>query len=94
LHSPDNGGGGPTSQDLAISETQDDPAVRVKYRPFLLDPEVAAHDWVSALELDTVTSMVQEDLKKTDSRLKILVLYGSLRRRSVFKLDLGLTGRD
>ncbi|KFA81524.1 hypothetical protein S40288_09043 [Stachybotrys chartarum IBT 40288] len=71
---------------LPISKNQDDPTIRAKYRPFILDPMVGAHDWVSELELETVTAMAREDLKKTGSRLKILVLYGSLRNRSYSKL--------
>ncbi|KAI9147466.1 NADPH-dependent FMN reductase ArsH [Paramyrothecium foliicola] len=71
---------------LPLDEEQDDPSIRVKYRPFILSSDVAAHDWISELELDTVTAMAQEDLKRTGSRLKILVLYGSLRKRSYSKL--------
>ncbi|KAH7309729.1 flavoprotein-like protein [Stachybotrys elegans] len=71
---------------LAISEDKDDPVIRAKYRPFILGPEDAANDWVAQLELDTVTAMAQENIIKTGSRLKILVLYGSLRSRSYSKL--------
>ncbi|KFA63037.1 hypothetical protein S40285_06397 [Stachybotrys chlorohalonatus IBT 40285] len=81
-----NGGLKHNALALPISEGQDDPTIRAKYRPFLLDSQGAAHDWVSELELDTVTAMALEDLEKTGSRLKVLVLYGSLRKRSYSKL--------
>jgi hypothetical protein len=78
-----NGAGGASQRrpSLSISEDQDDPEIRAKYRPFLLDPETSANDWISKLELDTVTAIAQQDLEKTGSRLKVLVLYGSLRKR-------------
>lgn len=66
---------------LAITEAQDDIDIRTKYRPFLLDPETEATDWISQLELDSVVTQVEENLAKTSSRLKVLVLYGSLRQR-------------
>jgi arsenical resistance protein ArsH len=66
---------------LAISEANDDPEIRAKYRPFLLDAKVEAIDWISQLELETAIAMAEENLAKTKSRLKILVLYGSLRKR-------------
>jgi arsenical resistance protein ArsH len=66
---------------LAISEKEDDLEIRSKYRPFLLDPEVESTDWISELELETAIDMAEVDLAKTGSRLKILVLYGSLRKR-------------
>ncbi|KAJ8062816.1 hypothetical protein OCU04_008074 [Sclerotinia nivalis] len=71
---------------LAISEAQDDLDIRTKYRPFLLDPETEATDWISELELESVVTQVEENLAKTNSRLKVLVLYGSLRKRSYSKL--------
>ncbi|KAI6779864.1 uncharacterized protein J7T54_001952 [Emericellopsis cladophorae] len=83
---PKANGGVIASPGLSISEAQDEPATRARYRPFLLDHEGAADDWVSELELDTVTAMAQADLEKTGARLKILVLYGSLRKRSYSKL--------
>jgi arsenic resistance protein ArsH len=66
---------------LALSVAEDDAEIRAKYRPFLLDPEVEAADWISQLELDTVMSISSADIEKTGSRLKVLVLYGSLRKR-------------
>ena len=66
---------------LAISKAEDDPDIRAKYRPFLLDPEVEATDWISQLELETIIAMAEENMAKTESRLKVLVLYGSLRKR-------------
>ncbi|TVY36521.1 NADPH-dependent FMN reductase [Lachnellula occidentalis] len=71
---------------LAISEAADDPEIRAKYRPFLLDAEVEATDWISQLELETTVAMTEEDISRTKSRLKVLVLYGSLRQRSYSKL--------
>ena len=66
---------------LAIPAEKDESDVRANYRPFILDPAVAEDDWVSKLELATVTEMAQRDLIRTGSRLKVLVLYGSLRQR-------------
>ena len=66
---------------LAIEPQEDDPVVRRLYRPFLLSDDVQHTDWVSKLELATATKMADENLHKTGSRLKVLVLYGSLRRR-------------
>ncbi|GAB7332421.1 hypothetical protein MBLNU13_g04230t1 [Cladosporium sp. NU13] len=71
---------------LAIPVEEDEVGIRANYRPFLLDPVVAEDDWVAKLELATVTEMAQRDLIKTGSRLKVLVLYGSLRQRSYSKL--------
>jgi hypothetical protein len=66
---------------LAISAEEDELDTRAKYRPFLLDTTIAAEDWVAKLELATVTEMAQRDFATTGERLKILVLYGSLRHR-------------
>jgi hypothetical protein len=68
---------------LAISAAEDDVEIRSKYRPFLLSPEVEATDWISQLELETTISMSEADLKKTGKRLRVLVLYGSLRARYI-----------
>lgn len=78
-----NGTGGASQRrpNLAISEDEDNPEIRAKYRPFLLDTQTIASDWISELELDTVTTIAQKDLERTGSRLKVLVLYGSLRKR-------------
>jgi len=51
------------------------------YKPFLLDKQTTASDWISELELDTAEEMVQEHLLTTAQPLRILVLYGSLRKR-------------
>lgn len=68
--------------DLQVPKSEDDATIRSKYRPYLLDDDVATTDWVSKLELDTVESMVQSDLTATGgNRIKVLVLYGSLRSR-------------
>ncbi|KAL6852303.1 hypothetical protein ACO1O0_006845 [Amphichorda felina] len=72
---------------LAIPAHEDDPAIRQKYRPFLLGPEFAADDWVAHLELSTALRMVQTELLDARrDRLRILVLYGSLRARSYSRL--------
>ncbi|KAH8805437.1 flavoprotein-like protein [Xylogone sp. PMI_703] len=71
---------------LAISEKEDDPEIREKYRPFILHPEIAATDWISRLELSAVTKLSEESIQRTGERLRILVLYGSLRERSYSKL--------
>jgi len=69
---------------LAISECDDEPKIRRKYRPFLLDPNM--DDWVSKLELSTTMKMAEQDLMRSGDRLKVLVLFGSLRRRSYSRL--------
>ena len=70
------------SRSLAIPRTEDDARLRVEYRPFLLDEKIAENDWVARLELSTVLKMVEKDLHATGSdRLKVLVLYGSMRAR-------------
>ncbi|KAL1998557.1 hypothetical protein VTN02DRAFT_5964 [Thermoascus thermophilus] len=70
---------------LSIPDAEDDPEIRNKYRPFLLDEE-SPDDWVNGLELDTVLDMVEKHLRSGGERLKVLVLYGSLRRRSYSRL--------
>lgn len=66
---------------FAIAEAEDDPDVRRRYRPFLHGATIDEHDWVSKLELSHVQKMAEEDLARTGSRLRLLVLYGSLRPR-------------
>lgn len=72
---------------VAISQAEDDADIRSKYRPFLLGPEVEDSDWISELELETVTSMVADSLAQKQTRPKVLVLYGSLRKRSLIRPD-------
>jgi hypothetical protein len=69
-------------QSFAIQANEDDVEIRDRYRPFLLPNPLAADDWVAKLELSTGLKMVQTEIldKKLD-RLRILVLYGSLRTR-------------
>ncbi|KAI8940703.1 hypothetical protein NX059_001971 [Plenodomus lindquistii] len=72
---------------LAIPATQDDPSIRSTYRPFLLEDTHAQDDWIAQLELSTVLKMVDlKVLKSGEDRLKVLVLYGSLRERSYSRL--------
>jgi len=73
-------------QSLSIPPSLDDPAIRSRYRPFLLPGSISEQDWVGRLELATVTEMAHNDLKRTGERIKVLVLYGSLRSRSYSKL--------
>ncbi|RBR24730.1 uncharacterized protein FIESC28_02503 [Fusarium coffeatum] len=72
---------------FAISRDQDDAAIRDQYRPYLFEGEMLSDDWVADLELSTAMKMVQSEIldKKLD-RLRILVLYGSLRSRSYSRL--------
>ncbi|KAJ5708707.1 arsenic resistance protein ArsH [Penicillium malachiteum] len=69
---------------LAIPQAEDDAEIRQKYRPFILDD--AAEDWVSTLELTTAMDLAAQELKNSNNRLKVLVLYGSLRQRSYSRL--------
>jgi arsenic resistance protein ArsH len=72
----------PVPKSLAIPASEDEPEVLKKYRPFLLDAETTATDWIARLELDTITELAQGDLQQTSgSRIKVLVLSGSLRAR-------------
>lgn len=66
---------------LAPLAKVDDKEVRDRYRPFILGPQVESTDWVSRLELATVTELASEHLIRTGERLRVLVLYGSLRKR-------------
>ena len=68
---------------LAISENDDDPEISRKYRPFLLQKEIQRTDWISRLELSMALKLAEADLNASGERLKILVLYGSLRARCV-----------
>lgn len=68
---------------FAIPEHIDEPDVRSKYRPFLLGPALAQKDWIAELELSTAFKVVEQGLRESaNDRLKVLVLYGSLRQRS------------
>ncbi|KAG7285857.1 hypothetical protein NEMBOFW57_008151 [Staphylotrichum longicolle] len=70
-----------------IHACDDDPEVRRRYRPFLLDDEISSSDWITKLELATAAKMVEtEILSQGKDRLRVLVLYGSLRSRSYSKL--------
>lgn len=66
---------------LAIPESDDDTDTRGQYRPFILDRKATVTDWVEDLELDRVTDIAAADFERTGQRLKILVLFGSLRQR-------------
>lgn len=69
-------------QSFAIEAHEDDATVRNEYRPFLLHDRFAVEDWVARLELSTVLQMVQSEiLDRKLGRLRILILYGSLRTR-------------
>jgi arsenical resistance protein ArsH len=68
-------------RNLAILIEDDDPKLRSKYRPFLLDATITKDDWISEVELSTVTKMAEDDLTRTGERIKVLVLTGSLRKR-------------
>ncbi|EMC97433.1 hypothetical protein BAUCODRAFT_33149 [Baudoinia panamericana UAMH 10762] len=72
---------------LAIREHEDDHATRTKYRPFLHCDDVATSDWVAKLELSTALKMAEADLlQASGDRLKVMVLFGSLRSRSYSRL--------
>ncbi|KAL4794746.1 arsenic resistance protein ArsH [Aspergillus venezuelensis] len=71
-------------QTLAIPVSEDNTAIRQKYRPFIADD--TTDDWVSKLELTTAMAMATKELQTSNNRLKVLVLYGSLRRRSYSRL--------
>ena len=58
-------------------------AAAVDYAPYRLTGEAAQQDWVQHLELDGARVMAAEDAREP---LKVLVLYGSLRKRSYSQL--------
>lgn len=67
---------------FAIPKSQDDAGIRERYRPFLLDEETSASDWISRLELSTALKMVEDQIVNNgQERLKVLVLHGSMRNR-------------
>ncbi|KAJ5542798.1 hypothetical protein N7535_005221 [Penicillium sp. DV-2018c] len=70
---------------LELSLDEDDEGIRQKYRPFILSGD-ATKDWINNLELATVLDMAEHNIRDTNERLKVLVLYGSLRRRSYSRL--------
>lgn len=70
-----------SNKSLAIDAQEDEASIREQYRPFLL-PTATEDDWIANLELATTLKMVEaEILDKKQDRLRILVLYGSLRNR-------------
>lgn len=71
---------------LGITSSEDDPEIRARYRPFLFSNDLHQDDWISHLELATATEMSYNDIQRTGTRLRVLVLYGSLRKRSYSKL--------
>ncbi|KAL4786747.1 arsenate resistance ArsH [Aspergillus varians] len=76
----------PKHPSLAIPASEDNADIRHKYRPFILEDVTGEEDWVSALELTAAMDMAAQELQKPNNRLKVLVLYGSLRRRSYSRL--------
>ncbi|KAL8892144.1 MAG: hypothetical protein Q9215_000901 [Flavoplaca cf. flavocitrina] len=69
-------------QSLAIQESDDDPEIRRQFRPFLLRKRIVDSDWVTHLEISTAMRMAYEEMHRPHgTRLKVLVLYGSLRER-------------
>ncbi|KAF2871222.1 flavo protein-like protein [Massariosphaeria phaeospora] len=73
---------------FAIPITEDSMRTRRFYRPFVLDDETASEDWVARLELSSVLKMVEREVleKEGAERLRVLVLVGSLRKRSYSRL--------
>jgi hypothetical protein len=73
-----------SGRSFAISKDDDEPDIRERYRPFLLDGAYKEADWVARLELSTALKMVESEvINRGHDRLRILVLYGSMRSRSV-----------
>ena len=73
---------------LAISEEEDDHEIRHRYRKgFLLNDAITRTDWISKLELSTVLKLSEKTLTESQNdRIRVLVLYGSLRGRSYSRL--------
>ncbi|TID24840.1 arsenate resistance ArsH [Venturia nashicola] len=75
------------NKSLALPKSEDEVEIREKYRPFLQSQHVTENDWISKLELSTVLKMSEEDIEISgEGRLKVMVLYGSLRKRSYSRL--------
>lgn len=70
-----------TSSSLPPFSSPQNGAVPLKHQPFLMDQSILESDWISRLELKTVTKIAHDDLLKTGKRLRILILYGSLQKR-------------
>jgi hypothetical protein len=69
-------------QSFAIPQSEDDPTVRERYRPFLLKDDISSDDWIAKLELSTALKMVEmHGFNSNDKRLRVLVLHGSMRSR-------------
>ena len=67
---------------LAIPASKDDAHIRRAYRPFILNDQITKNDWIAKLELSIAMQMVEEELRRSNGdRLKVLVLFGSMRRR-------------
>ncbi|KAK5128084.1 hypothetical protein LTR85_005201 [Meristemomyces frigidus] len=72
---------------LAIQESEEDEVVLNKYRPFVQREDITSSDWISQLELSPVLKLAEADLDRSGGdRLKVLVLFGSLRSRSYSRL--------
>lgn len=70
---------------LALQSSEDDFNIRQKYRPFIFGDDTA-EDWVNGLELTTALDISENVHQNGNERLKVLVLYGSLRKRSYSRL--------
>jgi hypothetical protein len=69
-------------QSFAIPQSEDDPTIRERYRPFLLKDDISSDDWIAKLELSTALKMVEmHGFNSNDKRLRVLVLHGSMRSR-------------
>ncbi|KAK0956779.1 hypothetical protein LTR91_022202 [Friedmanniomyces endolithicus] len=72
---------------LAVSQAAGESVIRAEYRPFLLCDEIVRNDWVSRLEIDTVSKLAKADLFRTgNERLRVLALIDSLRARTFSSL--------
>lgn len=70
------------STSLAIPANEDDASIRQTYRRFLLDDIHSSRDWIAKLELSTILKMVDSQILRTGGeRIRVLVLYGSMRER-------------
>ena len=77
-----------SGRSFAIAKHADEPDTRERYRPFLLNEAYEDDDWVAQLELSTALKMVESEIiNQGQPRLRILVLYGSMRNRSVSPLS-------
>lgn len=68
---------------FSLQGGENESEIRRSYRPFILEDKIATSDWISKLELSTAFKTVEQSIRSGEERLRVLVLYGSLRQRFI-----------